>query len=171
MSNHRKCHCCKELFDPDYRNAFHQFYCSKPQCRGASKAASQRRWSRRRANRDYFRGKENVQRVQQWRRDHPGYWRKKSAPSVAAQVAAAQAIDPGRVLVTQQPQTSGTLQDVCITGHPVFIGLIAMVTGSTLQEDIASTTRRLEAKGRDILGLNVPVKSPTAYDCKTCDST
>ena len=31
-----------------------------------------------------------------------------------------------------------------------------MVTGSTLQEDIASTTRKLEAKGRDILGLGSP---------------
>jgi hypothetical protein len=65
----------------------------------------------------------------------------------------------GRVLVTQPPQSSSTLQDVCILDHPAFIGLISMLTQSTLQEDIASTTRKLEARGRDILGLGVPAHS------------
>ncbi len=163
-ANHRKCRCCKEFFAPEYRNAYHQSYCFKPQCRCASKAASQRRWLAKPANRDHFRGKENVQRVQEWRKAHPDYWKKKSeksAPPKPTEVLAAQGVDPDRVLVTQPPQSSRTLQDVCITDHPVFIGLISMIFQSTLQEDIASTTRKLEARGRDILGLEVPAHAQT----------
>jgi hypothetical protein len=169
--NHRKCRCCKEFFVAEYRNAYHQSYCAKPGCRRASKAASQRRWLAKPANRNHFRDQENVQRVQQWRQAHPGYWKKNSAPPPPAQIVEDQGLAPGRVLVTQPPQSSSTLQDVCITDHPAFIGLISMVTGSTLQEDIASTTRQLEAKGRDILGLGVPAHSQTVYDCQTCPST
>ena len=63
-----------EFFAPEGRNAFHQSYCSKPECRRASKAASQRRWLAKPANRNYFRDQENVRRVQEWRQAHPtGY--------------------------------------------------------------------------------------------------
>ena len=50
----RQCRCCKDIFIPDYRNAKKQAYCSKPECRKASKSASQRRWSKK--NPDYFKG-------------------------------------------------------------------------------------------------------------------
>jgi len=161
-ANHRQCRCCMELFAAEYRNAYHQAYCFKPECRRASKVASQRRWLAKAANRSYFCGKENVRRVQQWRKAHPGYWRKKSAGSKPAQPLAGQGVEESRVLVTQPAQTSRTLQDVCLTDHPVFIGLISMISSSTLQEDIASLTRKLEARGRDILGLEVPADSQTA---------
>jgi hypothetical protein len=35
----------------------------------------------------------------------------------------------------------------------VVVGLISMMTGSTLQEDIALTTRLLLRKGQDILAM------------------
>lgn len=169
-STRRKCRCCKEFFVPDYRNGHHQLYCPKPPCRAASKNASQRRWLSQPANRDYFRSPENLQRVQQWRKAHPGYWRKKSAPPENAQESAPEVLGQSSPLVTQ-PERSGTLQDVCITNHPAFIGLISMVMGTTLQEDIASTTRKLEARGRDILGLALPGQCQNAYDYQTPDST
>ena len=50
----RKCKHCQTFFDPDPRSAGRQRYCSKPTCRQASKAASQRRWLKKPANRDYF---------------------------------------------------------------------------------------------------------------------
>ncbi len=159
-SSTRKCLCCNEFLDADYRNRYHQRYCSKTGCRQASKAESQRRWLAKAANRDYFRGKENVQRVQAWRKAHPGYWKKRFAPAPSAPNPTPEEVKPGSPLVTQPIQSSRTLQDVCITDHPVFIGLISMVTGSALQEDIASTTRRLEARGRDILGLASPGQAP-----------
>ena len=70
----RKCKHCKELFRPEPRSLRHQHDCSKPACRKASKAASQRRWLGKAQNRNYFRGVINVQRVRAWRAAHPGYW-------------------------------------------------------------------------------------------------
>jgi hypothetical protein len=52
--------------------------------------------------------------------------------------------------------------------HPAFIGLVAMLTGRTLQEDIAATARQIEARGRDILGRVSPGPTPNNnYDCQT----
>ncbi len=73
----KKCCNCNKLFRPDPRNATRQKYCSKPQCRQASKTASQQRWLQKPENQNHFRGSENVIRVQQWREANPGYWRKK----------------------------------------------------------------------------------------------
>lgn len=70
-----KCLFCGDMFRADPRNARHQKYCSQPACRKASKAASRRAWLAKPPNQDYFRGAENVARVQLWRVAHPGYWR------------------------------------------------------------------------------------------------
>jgi hypothetical protein len=149
----RKCRCCRELFQLDYRNAHHQVYCAQAACRRASKAASQARWRRQPANREYFRGPENTQRVQAWRRAHPGYWHRKPKPSEPTQLAGDQPSNPEQTSCNAPVQSSLALQEVCLDQHPVVIGLIALVTGRTLQEDIAATTRQLQARGRDILGL------------------
>ena len=69
----RKCLNCERLFHPDPRNVRHQQYCSETQCRKVSKAISQQRWLNQDSNRNYFRGPENVQGVQAWRKTHPGY--------------------------------------------------------------------------------------------------
>ena len=68
----RKCRCCTKFFIPDPRNQTRQHYCPQPACRQASKAASQRRWLSKAANSDYFRGADQVLRVQLWRKSHPG---------------------------------------------------------------------------------------------------
>jgi len=155
----RKCLGCSEFFELDYRNAYHQAYCQEADCRQASKAASQARWLRKSGNGDYFRGAENTRRVQEWRKAHPGYWRKKSSVSNPGQPAPAQGVNPEQSSCNAPSQSSRTLQDVCLLQDPVVIGLISMLTGSTLQEDIASTARKLQACGRDILGLGAPVKT------------
>jgi hypothetical protein len=36
------------------------------------------------------------------------------------------------------------------------VGLLSLVTGSTLREDIAATTRQVLLKGANILGLKSP---------------
>ena len=41
----RKCRHCKQLYEPDPRNCYHQRYCAQPACRQASKATSQQRWT------------------------------------------------------------------------------------------------------------------------------
>ena len=50
----RQCQCCKDFFFPDYRNLNRQHFCGKPECRQASKSASQKRWLKK--NPDYFKG-------------------------------------------------------------------------------------------------------------------
>jgi hypothetical protein len=79
-SGRRKCQHCKEFYLPDRRNLHHQRYCSEVACRRQSKAESQRRWAQKPDNQNYFSGPQNSQRVKEWRKRNPGYWRKKSPP-------------------------------------------------------------------------------------------
>ena len=155
----RKCRCCSEFFFPDYRNQERQHYCGKPACRQASKLASQRRWCRKPANRDYFRDSENVRRVREWRQTHPGYWKKQTRTSVDAQVTPPQQLrpaEPAQSSCNVPRSTLGTLQDFCLPQNPGFIGLLSMITGRTLQEDIAPIARRVVEQGQNILGLRLP---------------
>ncbi len=147
----RKCRHCKEFFGPDYRNRYHQRYCSRTDCRRASKAASQRRWLRHRGNQDYFRGPLQVRRVQEWRKAHPGYWKPRRLKSGESQATAAQALTPRQSSCNVPSSPLRTLQDYCLSQEPEFIGLISMFTGSTLQEDIAQTVRQLSNRGQSIL--------------------
>ena len=72
----KKCRNCKCLFIPDHRNRNRQNYCGKPECRKASKKASQEKWLQKPENKDHFKGPVNVQRVRDWRERNPGYWKR-----------------------------------------------------------------------------------------------
>ena len=147
----RKCLCCGNFFPPDYRNVRHQRCCSKPACRKESKALSQRRWLQR--NQNYFRGPENCQRVKDWRKRNPGYWRKKNSSSQVP----LQEVFQAQVAHNEEPspkEAPDALQDLFSMQPAVVVGLISMMTGSALQEDIVSTVGVLVRKGRDILGMN-----------------
>ena len=151
----RKCKSCKKLFEPERRNAWHQEYCSKEQCRPASKAASQRRWLKQPCNRDYFRGPENAARVREWRAVHPGYWRKQDA---LQEVIMPQHADinlengtfpkPQSVLPVQELLP---LQEVIANQPLIIVGLIAKLIGATLQDDIVAASRNLLRLGRDVI--------------------
>ncbi len=156
----RKCRCCKKFFFPDYRNAARQKFCSLPGCRPASKAASQRRWFHKPENRDYFRGPKRVADVQAWRKAHPGYWRKPKLRSAGPQIKPSEPLKPEQGSCNARSGQPGTLQDVCLIQDPAFVGLISMVTGSTLPEDIATTGRHLLLRGRNILGMENPGNEP-----------
>ena len=158
----RKCHCCTKFFIPDPRNQSRQHYCPQPTCQQASKAASQRRWLSKAANRDYFRGADQVRRVQLWRKSHPGYWEKKAPSSQGPQAVEAQSANLGQTSCNVPRALPGTLQDFCLAQDPAFVGLISMVTGSTLQEDIAATARQLLLRGRNILGCVSPEHTQNA---------
>jgi len=159
----RKCLCCGDFFAPDHRNVGHQRYCCKSACRKESKAQSQRRWLQRPENQNYFRGPENRQRVKDWRKAHPGYGRKKKSRTQVplqdffqAQVAHNEELNP---IVT-----SDALQDLFSMQPAVVVGLISMMTGSALQEDIASTVGVLLRKGREILDMKPDPKTTRPTD-------
>jgi len=146
----KRCRNCRKLFIADHRNRDRQKYCGRAECCKASKAASQRKWLNKPENKDYFRGKLNVQRVQRWRKQNPEYWKKKCSNKVIALQ------DP---LTTQlleknkdKPQVANNaLQDLLEMQTPVIIGLISNFIGSALQDDIAETLLRMQQSGQDIL--------------------
>jgi len=162
----RKCRGCGKFFLPDPRTEDRQRYCSEPACRQASKRVSQRRWASKHGNGDHFRGPNEVCRVQLWRRSHPGYWRKKSPSSQSSQPLDNQCANPDQSSPNVPRELSGALQDDCLTESPAFVGLISMVTGSTLQEDIAATTRQLLLRGRNILGGGLLETTATTLEAR-----
>ena len=148
----KRCRHSNRLFIPDHRNRDRQNYCGLPECRDASKAASQQKWLAKPENQDYFRGPENVKRVQRWRKDNPGYSKRKSK------------IDPELLQDPLNGQhddktdnncqfADRALQDLLNMQPSVLIGIIAQLTGYALQDDIVMAARRMQQFGNDILNL------------------
>ena len=148
----RKCLCCNEMFHPDARNRRHQQYCAKDACRKASKAARQARWLAKPENQNYFRGSSNCERVRQWRLANPGYSRRKAA----SRHDALQDVSNPQPIENVSPVASCTrspLQDVLLMQPALLVGLISVVTGHALQDDIAASARVFLNRGRDILRM------------------
>lgn len=147
----RKCFHCKTKFRPDHRNRDRQRYCSEPECQKASKAASQKRWASKPENQDYFKGEDQVRRVKEWRKENPGYWRKKDALQDSLNVQHQETKEKNNNKTPHEPQDSLPLQDSLNPQHPLIVGILAMLTGHTLQDDIANTSARIIQSGLDIL--------------------
>jgi len=153
----RKCKCkhCHEFFHPDYRNVNRQKYCSKPDCRKASKADSQGRWLNKPENRNYFRGSTNVNRVCEWRKEHPGHARKKAPAEKLLQEPCNKNSESKQNV---EFQGNLVLQESCLSQHAVLIGIIAQFTGQVLQDDIAASALRVQQLGQDILNRSHETK-------------
>ena len=151
----RKCMSCGEFFIPDHRSGERQRYCGATACRRASKAASQAAWLAQPANNDYFRGPVHVARVQAWRATHPGYSRSRVRSSPALQEPLpTQVPDPVEECANRAdvPEASAVLalQDLLSAESLLLAGLVAHLFQPALQDDMASTTRRLVQLGRDL---------------------
>lgn len=150
--NKRKCQVCKEYYFPDFRNVRHQKTCSKRECRKARRAASQHKWSRKPENRDYWKGPHHVKRVQNWRKQNPGYGAKTKPRKPPSSLQD----DCFPELAHNKEDTSlimnPPLQDLLIEQHALIVGLISLISGSTLQDDIGQQTREILQRGQDVLG-------------------
>jgi hypothetical protein len=106
-----------------------QKYCSEPECRVASKQWSQRRWLRKPENHEYFCGEQHVDRVQAWRAQNPGYWRKPPLNGEPLQeMIRAQPHDPNKKsgsLPLQEPRTVQAIDPMAQSGS---------LQGSALQD-------------------------------------
>ena len=152
----RKCMSCGEFFLPDHRNVERQRYCAAAACRHASKAASQAAWLAQPANQDYFSCAVHVARVKAWRAAHPGYSRGRTRPPPALQDffmpqvpdAVEECANRG-----EPPQAPAVLalQVLLNAESPLLAGLIVHLFQPALQDDMASTTRRLVQLGRDLI--------------------
>lgn len=78
----RCCLHCRESFQPDVHNAWHQRYCPRATCQRARNRANCRQW--RRQNPEHFRN--DSQRVRDWRQEHPRYWRRERRTFLAADI-------------------------------------------------------------------------------------
>jgi hypothetical protein len=158
----KKCRHCRQLFIPDHRNRKTQIYCGREPCQKISKTISQKKWLNKPENKDYFRGHDNVKRVQEWRQNNPGYWKRTKRSAALQDSLTTQPIennvDNGRFDV--QP-----LQDLLTAQSPVIIGLISNLIGSALQDEIASTLLRMQQSGQEILFFKTQNQGGT-HDCK-----
>lgn len=155
-----KCRNCERFFVPDLRNAWHQHYCGEPECRQASSAASRELWHAHWPA--YFRGREQTQRVQNWRAENPYYWRRSKAK--ARKDAAGSRSAPADVILPQLPALDGNmdginealvrqisaLQYLVLSQHHLLVGLTAMITRHPFKQVMAKTLRRWYIRGRDL---------------------
>jgi hypothetical protein len=152
-----KCLSCNDPFAPGARNRTRQLHCNKPACRLASKRAAQARWVAKPANRDYFKGAHHVDRVRQWRKANPGYSRRTSSrnpPSPEPQTPVHQE-PPSAPLQDPLPaplqDLVPALQDLVFSYPALVVGLVALQSGSALQDDIHHHLHRVASKGAEIL--------------------
>jgi len=151
-----RCSNCRDLFVPDCRNRNRQKYCKEPECRKASKVASQRKWLEKPENKDHFKGSVNVQRVQEWRKKNPGYWKRHRSKRHALQDRLnAQPIENNN---ENGCFSNHALQDFLKAQPTVIIGLISSFIGSTLQDDIDQALLRMQQSGQDILSCQPKTK-------------
>ncbi|EKD26219.1 MAG: hypothetical protein ACD_79C01303G0004 [uncultured bacterium] len=152
----RKCLCCREMFVPDKRNYWKQEYCFKPECRKESKKRSNKKWLDKPENKNLFRGSENVQRVQEWRAKNPGYWKRPKKEIALQDVVNSQPIAQELDAKTTPIMKSFALQDFMNLQIPLLIGFISQLTGSALQDVIATVMEKMIQRGTEILNPKIP---------------
>lgn len=157
-----KCWNCHKLFRPDARNRRHQKYCSHPDCRAASRIASQQRWLSKPENASYFCGPVHVERVRQWRASHPGC---SPRPSKSPPLQDLSIVQPVEMVGETGNFADGPLQEIINSQPAVLIGIIAHIAASPLQDDIAFTSRHLIQLGRDILASHPVCGIPSGGFC------
>lgn len=163
-----KCRHCKKLFTPDYRNRGRQKYCKADACRKASKAASQRKWLQKPENENYFKGPINTKRVQDWRKQNPGYGKRPRLHDHALQDRLT--VQPSEIYKNNASFINRALQDSLNAQPAVIIGLISSLIGSPLQDDIAKTLSRMQQSGQDILH-QLRNEKGGFHDCKNTHFT
>jgi hypothetical protein len=156
----RNCLNCTLLFEPDCRHRHDQLYCTKPECKKARQAANLQRWRERPENQGFWRARWNIERVQAWRIAHPEYWKRVKRKKVTDRGVALQIAMKSAQVIENKLDSVGVVRD-CVTNRvpadfktqdPVLVGLIAQLTGDTLQNAIHQTTARLYEKGQAVMG-------------------
>lgn len=148
MRIRKKCKNCGRTFLPDSYNHHHQAYCNNPDCRKKSRKASKARYRKKRSLSLDFRKKESI-RVKAWQTKHPGYWKKRKKRS--------KKVRRGAVLrdiaqVEKLNEDMSVLRDIAICQHTMLEGVISVLTGDVLREDIGAQRNRLYDRGKEVSG-------------------
>lgn len=151
MNTHRKnntkccCH-CGQRFKVNPRVGRRHRYCTATACVRASRVAARRKWLIKNGGKSYFRGDAGKNRVREWRKRNPKYWRRKK-------------IDRSRFRLSKRLASilrKVALQDSIDSFLALKIGIIARISGHALQDEIASEIRNLMLRGDAILRGNNP---------------
>ena len=157
MKNHhpkqtRCCAHCGQRFTINPRVGRRHRYCSAHECVKVSRATARKKWLRKNGGKAYFHGAITKNRVRDWRRKNPRYWRKRIRTKK---------IQRGRFLISKglsQILRYVALQDSIDANLALKIGIISHLTGSALQDEIAKQIRRLMLRGDAILRGKPPEK-------------
>lgn len=148
-------------FIPEPRAAGRQKFCRRPACRETSHAISQERWLKNKKGRAYHTGPVAVSRVQDWRKEHPQYWRR------GASAVAAVERRPRHLLSVVEKyfrrDSCDALQDSWPPQVVALVGLIAWLRGDALQDTIAADIDEIMVAGNDLLlatGAATPNRKP-----------
>ncbi len=151
----RRCKNCSELYKPDPRHLKRQKFCRKPECRAASKKCSRQKWLNKPENRDDFSGSDHVSRVQEWRWDNPGYWKRRSPSKKSSLIEGAlQEMKTGKAIASKGSSLDLIqipLQDLISAKTLVFIGFDTLLNKNALQEIIDKTDQETIKLTPDIL--------------------
>jgi hypothetical protein len=162
----RKCRCCKDLFRPHPAVRERQNFCSSSDCQKARKAANNRAFKQR--NPDYHKGPAAVERVRQWRRENPGYWRR-SDKRAAADSTASAALQAEHVAQSAESEeftahlAMNALQAELQAQRFVIHGLTAHLTGCALQAELSSVLGQWHDKGM-AMGAAAPGYQAPGHD-------
>jgi hypothetical protein len=136
-------------FIPEPRAAGRQKYCRRSACREISHVTSQDRWLRNKKGRAYHTGSVSISRTQDWRKEHPQYWRRGNH---AAAAASGSPRDLPTVLGKFfRKDSCAALQDSWPPQVVAFVGLIAWLRGDALQDTIAADVNEIMLAGNDLL--------------------
>lgn len=170
----RKHNClhCRQLFDPHPATRHHQRYCRNPACQKRRKAIANRRF--RQANPDYDKGPHNVERVRQWRRKNPAYWRREkrhggpgrqaAGTTTADATCALQVVSapqPSAEQLLEMQQSIHALQVVSDRQAIVFQGLAAQLTGFAVQAELGRVLDSWYDRGSQLSGHVAAIDTPS----------
>lgn len=118
------------------------------------------RWRARPEHKDWWRGEWNVERVRDWRAQHPGYWKRWRRKKAIALQIAMNPIQTTAAKVDASPAVAdcatNRVSELLKMQSPVVVGLIAQMYGTgsgvALQDAIAQVATRLFEKGRAVIG-------------------
>lgn len=140
------CTVCHNPFVPSKYSGSRQKVCPDAACRKIAKKQRQSDWQAR--NPEYFRGPENVERVREWRRNHPD-WREKQR--AAREARRAKSSPRAKSCNTPEPGPA-RLQDLAPDAQTaLLVGLVALVSGSVLQDEVHGTLNECLRRGGDFL--------------------
>ena len=149
-------------FIPEPRSAGRQKFCSRSECRKASRRESIQRWMKNTGNGTYHSGEKAITRVQTWRKANPGYWRRRK------EIPNAKNNNHQKPVMLNSVLAEFALQDICPALQDswkpqvaALVGLIGWLRGSALQDTIAGDLREIMLTGYAVLNAPRPKQRNT----------